>query len=134
MDPITLATEADITAATRAVVTAAATEAGRIADEIIGTGPLPGTPEWEAEQSTDLPARRSIAWHLLSLRVQLAAGLDGIETVVVLRVQGATWATLGQAIGMSRQSAHERWGARSAAVLDPVGDGLPEIVPNDSPA
>ncbi|MFI8566122.1 hypothetical protein ACIGGF_06115 [Rhodococcus sp. NPDC078407] len=133
MDPIILATEADITAATRAVVTAAATEAGRIADEIIGTGPLPGTPEWEAEQSTDLPARRSIAWHLLSLRVQLAAGLDGIETVVVLRVSGATWATIGTAVGMSRQSAHERWGARSAAVLDPVGDGLPEIVPNDSP-
>ena len=134
MDPITLATEADVTAATRAVVTAAATEAGRIADEIIGTGPLPGTSEWEAEHSTDLPARRSIAWHLLSLRVQLAAGLDGIETVVVLRVQGATWATIGKAVGMSRQSAHERWGARSAAVLDPVGDGLPEIVPNDSPA
>ena len=133
MDPITLATEADITAATRAVVTAAATEAGRIADEIIGTGPLPGTPEWEAEQSTDLPARRSIAWHLLSLRVQLAAGLDGIETVVVLRVSGATWAAIGTAVGMSRQSAHERWGARSAAVLDPVGDGLPEIVPYDSP-
>ncbi|MCZ4562702.1 hypothetical protein O4160_17805 [Rhodococcus sp. IEGM 1401] len=134
MDPITLATEADITAATRAVVTAAATEAGRIADEIIGTGPLPGTPDWEAEQSTDLPARRSVAWHLLSLRVQLAAGLDGIETVVVLRVQGTTWATIGTAVGMSRQSAHERWGARSAAILDPVGDGLPEIVPTDTPA
>ncbi|MDV6302953.1 MULTISPECIES: hypothetical protein [Rhodococcus] len=134
MDPITLATEADITAATRAVVTAAATEAGRIADEIIGTGPLPGTPDWEAEQSTDLPARRSVAWHLLSLRVQLAAGLDGIETVVVLRVQGTTWATIGTAVGMSRQSAHERWGTRSAAILDPVGDGLPEVVPNDSPA
>ncbi|KZF11250.1 MULTISPECIES: hypothetical protein [unclassified Rhodococcus (in: high G+C Gram-positive bacteria)] len=134
MDPITLATEADITAATRAVVTAAATEAGRIADEIIGTGPVPGTPDWEAEQSTDLPARRSVAWHLLSLRVQLAAGLDGIETVVVLRVQGTTWATIGTAVGMSRQSAHERWGARSAAILDPVGDGLPEIVPTDTPA
>lgn len=134
MDPITLATEADITAATRAVVTAAATEAGRIADEIIGTGPLPGTPDWEAEQSTDLPARRSVAWHLLSLRVQLAAGLDGIETVVVLRVQGTTWATIGTAVGMSRQSAHERWGARSAAILDPVGDGLPEVVPTDTPA
>ncbi|QII04162.1 hypothetical protein BH93_01150 [Rhodococcoides fascians A25f] len=134
MDPITLATEADISAATRAVVTAAAIEAGRVADEIIGTGPLPGTPEWDAEQSTDLPARRSLAWHLLSLRVQLAAGLDGLETVVVLRVQGTTWATIGTAVGMSRQSAHERWGARSAAVLDPVGDGLPEIVPNDNPA
>lgn len=134
MDPITLATEANIDAAARAVQNAAATEAGRIADEIIGTGPLPGTAEWEAEQSTDLPARRSIAWHLLSLRIQLAADLDGIETVVVLRVQGTTWATIGSAVGMSRQSAHERWGARSAAILDPVGDGVPEVVPKDSPA
>lgn len=134
MDPITLATEASIDAAAVAVKNAAATEAGRIADEIIGTGPLPGTEEWEAEQSTDLPARRSLAWHLLSLRVQLAAGLDGLETVVVLRVQGATWAMIGSAVGISRQSAHERWGVRSAAILDPVGDGLPEIVPNDSPA
>lgn len=134
MDPITLAIEADISTAAQAVVTVAAIEAGRVADEVIGTGPLPGTPEWDAEQSTDLPARRSIAWHLLSLRVQLTAGLDGLETVVVLRVQGTTWAMIGQAIGMTRQSAHERWGARSAAVLDPVGDGPPEIVPDDDPA
>ncbi|GGF93900.1 hypothetical protein GCM10007304_04620 [Rhodococcoides trifolii] len=125
--------EIDITDATRAVVDAGALEAGRHADELVGTGPLPGTPAWDAEQGTDIPAQRQLAWHLLSLRIQRAAGLDGIETVVVLRVQGATWSAIGRATGMTRQSAHERWGARAAAVLDPMGTGQPEIVARDEP-
>ncbi|WAC55482.1 hypothetical protein [Gordonia sp. SL306] len=119
--------------AARQVVTAAATEAGRHADEIIGTGPLPGTDEWEAEQGTAVPRQRTLAWHLVSLRIQLGAGLDGLETVLVLRTQGATWATIGRAAGMTRQAAHERWGTRIRAVLDPVGEGLPDIVPDDDP-
>nr|WP_245555610.1 hypothetical protein [Gordonia soli] len=118
----------------RGVADAAAHAAGAYADEIIGTGPLPGTPEWEAEQSTDLPMQRAIAWQLVSLRVQLGAGLDGIETIVMLRTMGATWAVIGRAAGMSRQAAHERWGRRSAAVLDPYGSGLPTIVPDDDPS
>ncbi len=31
-------------------------------------------------------------------------------TVVLARGAGATWAQLGEAAGMSRQAAHERWG------------------------
>lgn len=31
-------------------------------------------------------------------------------TVVLAREAGATWAQIGDAAGMSRQSAHERWG------------------------
>lgn len=123
---------ADIASAVRDVVNAGATEAGRFADEVIGVGPLPGTKEWDAEQATSVPAERALAWHLLSLRVQLSAGLDGIETVVVLRTQGATWATIGRATGMSRQSAHERWGTRAAAILDPMETGeMPAIVADD---
>ncbi|KQR96379.1 hypothetical protein ASG12_19645 [Williamsia sp. Leaf354] len=133
MSYIDTACDADVAAHVRAVTSAAAIEAGRCADDVIGTGPLPGTPEWDAEQATATPAERSIAWHLLSLRIQVAAGLDGIETVVVLRVQGAPWAAIGRATGMSRQSAHERWGARARAVLDPVGSGLPSIVADDDP-
>ena len=117
----------------RAVIEGAAIEAGRFADATIGIGPRPGSDEWEAEQTTRRPAERVIAWHLVSLRVQLAAGLDGLETVVVLRMTGATWEVIGRAAGMSRQSAHERWGARAAAVLDPQGTGMPAIVPDDSP-
>ncbi|WP_328858893.1 hypothetical protein OG579_09285 [Williamsia herbipolensis] len=133
MSYIDTACDVDVAAHVREVTSAAAIEAGRCADEVIGTGPLPGTPEWDAEQSTATPAERSIAWHLLSLRIQVAAGLDGIETVVVLRVQGAPWAVIGRATGMSRQSAHERWGTRARAVLDPVGSGLPSIVADDDP-
>lgn len=70
-----------------------------------------------------LPSRGDTsAGSLLSLRVQVAAGLDGIETVNVLRMQGATWAAIGEAVGMSRQSAHERWSARVTGVLDPIGE------------
>lgn len=130
---IEMATQADITSAVRAVITAGATEAGRCADEIIGFGPLPGTKEWDGEQATTVPAERALAWHLLSLRIQLAAGLDGIETIIVLRMQGASWAVIGQATGMTRQAAHERWGARARAILDPMGTGMPAIVPDDSP-
>jgi hypothetical protein len=128
------ATQVDIAPAVRAVITAGATEAGRCADEIIGFGPLPGTKEWDAEQNTAIPAERALAWHLLSLRIQLAAGLDGIETVVVLRMQGASWAVIGRATGMTRQASHERWGARASAILDPMGTGMPAIVPADNPA
>lgn len=128
-----MAIEADIASAVRDVINAGAIAAGRFADEVIGVGPLPGTTEWEAEQATSVPAERTVAWHLLSLRVQLAAGLDGIETVVVLRMQGATWASIGRATGMSRQSAHERWGARTAAILDPMETGtMPAIVADDN--
>lgn len=124
----------DIDSGVRAVIDGAAIEAGRFADAVIGTGPLPGTAEWEAEQATEQPGERAIAWQLVSLRVQLAAGLDGIETVIVLRVQGATWAVIGRATGMSRQSAHQRWGAHATAVLDPAGTGMPTNVANDTPA
>ncbi len=124
----------DIGSGVRAVINSAATEAGRFADSVIGTGPLPGTTDWEAEQGTGLPAERAIAWQLVSLRVQVSAGLDGLETVIVLRGQGSTWAVIGRAVGMSRQSAHERWGARAASVLDPYGTGQPTNVANDSPS
>jgi hypothetical protein len=34
---------------------------------------------------------------------------------------------------MTRQSAHERWGARTTALLDPLGTGLPATVADDDP-
>ncbi len=35
---------------------------------------------------------------------------DLTQAVVQARRAGASWATIGQAIGISRQAAHERWG------------------------
>ena len=68
-------------------------------------------------------AREQRAWQLLNMRIQLAAGLDPFEEVLQLRRMGETWATIGRAAGMTRQSAHERWGQRVLSVLDRYGSG-----------
>jgi hypothetical protein len=109
----------DVTAAAAAVQVAAVTEAGRQADALLGEPPLPGSVEWHAEEGTDTPARRQRAWELLQLRIGLGAGLDPLPTLVGLRRNGVTWEQIGEAAGMTRQSAHERWAAKVAAVLEP---------------
>jgi hypothetical protein len=132
-DHIDRAVTADVGGASAAVVAAGVLEAGRQADLIVGTGPLPGTDEWLAEEGTAIPAERQLAWQLACLRIQLGAGIDSVETVMSLRRCGATWATIGRATGMTRQSAHERWGRHVAAILDPYGAGMPPAVPDDDP-
>lgn len=109
--------------AVRAAAAAAAEEASRWAVELIGIGPPPGTDEWEAEQKTNVPAERALASQLLTLRVELAVGLDGLNSVVALRSAGVAWSVIGRATSMSRQSAQQRWGVRTAAVLDQVDAG-----------
>ncbi|MCW0213993.1 MAG: hypothetical protein OJJ54_11600 [Pseudonocardia sp.] len=113
----------DVTAAAAAARDAATLEAGRQADRLVGTPPRPGTPEWEAEEGTGLPALRERAWQLVQLRMDLAAGLDPIGNLIALRRAGATWELIGKAAGVSRQSAHERWSARVTGVLDHYGTG-----------
>ncbi|GGU13015.1 hypothetical protein [Streptomyces lateritius] len=36
------------------------------------------------------------------------------QTVVVERERGASWSAIGNAAGISRQSAHERWNTKVA--------------------
>ncbi|MFC7448406.1 hypothetical protein [Rhodococcus daqingensis] len=132
-DLIDRAVAADVAGASAEVIVAGVVEAGRQADLILGPAPIPGSQEWRAEEGTDRPAERQLAWQLLCLRIQLAAGIDSVETVMSLRRFGATWATIGRATGMTRQSAHERWGRQVAAILDPYGDGMPPAVPDDDP-
>ncbi|MGW4480689.1 hypothetical protein [Rhodococcus triatomae] len=124
---------ADVTRSAAAVTVAAMGEVDRQADLIVPPGPLPGTPEWEAESTTSIPATRQLAWQLTVLRIQLAAGLDGLESLIVLRGQGVTWALIAEAAGITRQAAHERWGSRVRAVLDRYGEGMPETVADDDP-
>ena len=119
---ITTALDADVTAAAAAVQVAAVEEAGRQADALLGAPPVPGTPEWEAEQGTDVPVQRERAWQLLQLRIGLGAGLDPLPTLIGLRHHGATWEEIARAAGTTRQSAHERWASRVARVLTP-GEG-----------
>jgi len=82
-------------------------------------GHAPGAPTNPAP----VDAAQQLAWQLACLRIELAAGWEPIETVVSLRRFGATWAVIGAAAGMTRQSAHERWHAPTLAVLDRYGSG-----------
>jgi hypothetical protein len=116
---VELALSVDVTAAAAAVQVAAVTEAGRQADAILGEPPLPGSVEWHAEDGTDVPVQRQRAWQLLQLRIGLGAGLDPLPTLVGLRRHGATWEQIARAAGVTRQTAHERWAAKVAAILEP---------------
>lgn len=135
MSLIDLALNTPVEDAARSAQTAAVIEANRQASLLVGDSPVPGTREWEQDQATGLGVERQRAWQLLNLRIQLAAGLDPVEEVVMLRRMGATWATIGRAAGMTRQSAHERWGHRVLNVLDRYGTGeLGGPVADDDPA
>jgi hypothetical protein len=120
-DWIDLALTVDVAAAAAAVQVAAVAEAGRQADAILGEPPMPGSVEWHAEEGTDIPVQRQRAWELLQLRIGLGAGLDPLPTLVGLRRHGATWEQIARAAGVTRQSAHERWAAKVAEILDPDG-------------
>lgn len=125
---------ADISSGVRAVCVAAVQEAQEQAVMIVGDGPAPGTPEWGAEEGSTIVEERQQAWALASLRLQLAAGLDGLNEVILLRRMGVTWALIGRAADMTRQSAHERWGHVVMAVLDRYGTGeLGGPVADDGP-
>lgn len=112
-----------VAAAVAAVRVAAVLEVGRQADALLGEPPVPGSLEWHAEQGGDLPVRRDRAWQLLHLRIELAAGLDPLPTIVGMRRHGATWEEIARAAGTTRQSAHERWAHPVLAILDRYGTG-----------
>jgi len=126
-----LALTADITMATTAAVQAGVAEAQRQASRIVGTDGLtadsgrvdPARTDPANSDPAHIHPAQLMAWQLACLRIELAAGWEPIETVVSLRRFGATWAVIGAAAGMTRQSAHERWNAGTLAVLDRYGSG-----------
>ncbi|MEE6257410.1 hypothetical protein [Plantactinospora sonchi] len=120
---VTSALRLDVTGAAEACVSAAVNEASRQADLLIGPRPLPGTPEWSAEQAGEVGRHREVAGQLLHFRIVLATGVDPLGSVVGLRRWGVTWELIARAAGVSRQAAHERWGRRVRQVLDPYGTG-----------
>ena len=72
---------ADVSNAAAAVSNAAANEAARQADDLMGGRPIPGSPEWVALSGTSVEVERELATQLLQLRIELAVGIDPIETV-----------------------------------------------------
>ncbi|MBE1484569.1 hypothetical protein [Plantactinospora soyae] len=113
----------DVAGAVAASVDAAVNEASRQADLLIGGRPVPGSPEWLAEQDGEAGRQREVAAQLLHFRIILSAGVDPLPSVVGLRRWGVTWELIARAAGVSRQAAHERWGRRVLGVLDPYGTG-----------
>ncbi|MDN5914292.1 MAG: hypothetical protein L0I76_04160 [Pseudonocardia sp.] len=121
---------ADVAGHAAAVRHAAVLEVQARAHELVtALGAAAGDGEMRTEDGD--PER---AWGLACLRIALAAGMDGLEDVIMLRRSGATWAQIGAAAGITRQSAHERWNARVTEVLDRYGLGEPGgPVADDSP-
>ncbi|GIG91907.1 hypothetical protein [Plantactinospora endophytica] len=113
----------DVTGAATASADAAVNEASRQADLLLGGRPLPGSPEWTAEQEGPAGRQREVAAQLLHFRILLASGVDAFASVLGLRRWGVTWELIARAAGVSRQAAHERWGRRVLEVLDPYGTG-----------
>lgn len=129
---IEIALTADLAGAAAAVTRAGVSEAQRQAETILSRH-LAATAASEPEMQGDATDRQ-LAWQLTCLRIELEAGLDPFEEVVLLRRAGATWATIARAAGTTRQSAHERWGARVLTVLDRYGTGeLGGPVADDDP-
>jgi|SRR5882757_5912594 len=84
---------------------------GRLADEIAGR-PEIGTAEWQAEIATRDTAEgraRLKQWHLIKLQIAREAGVDQTGDAMNGYLYGATWAEIGEACGITKQAAHDRW-------------------------
>lgn len=112
-DHLESALTAPVDDAVRAAHTAASSEAFTQAQRLLEPRPLSGT---ELDQW-------NVAVQILAFRIEHAAGVDALGSVIGLRRWGVTWETIGKAAGISRQAAHTRWGAQVRAVLDRYGTG-----------
>ncbi len=55
------------------------------------------------------------------------------DAVLAARDAGASWAQIGDAAGMSRQAAHERWGHQPRGGCGRSGCDCPHHLPHDCP-
>jgi hypothetical protein len=66
---------------------------------------------FDAETASSTPSDIAQTLHGLASLSKLKAGLSKVEERLVRRARssGASWQKIGDAAGMSRQAAHERW-------------------------
>lgn len=62
-----------------------------------------------------------------------AAQLRLEDAVLAARAAGASWAQIGDAAGVSRQAAHERWGHQPRGGCRRDGCDCPHHLPHDCP-
>lgn len=55
------------------------------------------------------------------------------DAVLAARSAGATWAQIGDAAGVTRQAAHERWGHQPRGECRRAGCDCPHHLPHDCP-
>lgn len=105
-------TDAQIRRAADTISEIVALELGHQADQLLGR-PAFGTDEWLAERrrrNTPEGIARIRDWHLLKLRIARAAGVDQTGNAIGAHKHGASWATIAEACGITRQAAYDRWG------------------------
>lgn len=108
-------------------------KAGQLADQILGR-PEFGTDAWLAERAArDTPTgqQRLREWHLVKIRLYTVVGMDPIGDAINARKAGATWDDIGDACGMTSQSAQERWAMHTEHLGDdePPRRPMPRGVP-----
>lgn len=63
---------------------------------------------YDQEFASDVERNLDALMAIRELRKDLSEAED--HAALTARRQGATWQQIGEALGMSRQAAHERWG------------------------
>lgn len=103
--------ERDVVGAAEELGAVIAGELARLANGICGR-PSAGSSEWlaEREEPAELQAAKSRDWHLVKIAICVAAGVGPTGDVINARLYGASWQQIGNALGVTRQAAHERWG------------------------
>jgi hypothetical protein len=88
-------------------------KSAELAREVLNR-PKIGTEEWRVEfEARDTPdgRLRTTQEYLTRLRILKAAKADLERTVIDARAKQITWEQIGEACGISRQGAYDRWGA-----------------------
>lgn len=99
-----LTTDPDYAAAVERYPSAASIAPASVEGDEDGPGALG---EWRAHLAAVLPA---LAVH--DAAVRLTDARDELDRAVhTARADGASWAVIGEAAGMTRQASHERWGS-----------------------
>lgn len=86
---------------------------GQLADRVLGR-PEHVSDEWLAQarrerDDPELKRARAREWHLTKMAIERALGLDHTGNAINARRNGASWQSIADACGITRQAAHDRW-------------------------
>lgn len=108
-----MVTDNDIAQAAQDLTETVALKLGDLADDLLER-PATGSDEWVRQwqylkEHPDEQAAHHREWQLTKLAIARKAGVDPTGIVINLRQTGASWQTIADIYGISRQAAYERW-------------------------